>query len=271
MSSARDRLKHAVGPAARRQRSQQAVRAVTGRLGIEVRRAGRGRRHEMGEVLAHLTELGHAPRTIVDVGVGHGTPQLYAAFPDAHLVLVEPLEPEFGGAIERILAERPGHWARGAAGAAPGRTTIEVHPAAVLSSTRSVGGVPREVDVVTVDDAVAASGAPAGPLLLKVDVEGGELDVLDGAEQTLARAEVVLLEVALFRFADGVPLLHEVLSAMAARGWVTHDVYDGGLRPLDGQLGRIDVAFVREDGPFRRDHRYATERQLAELQRAWGY
>ena len=40
---------------------------------------------------------------------------------------------------------------------------------------------------------------------------------------------------------------------------------------LDGQLGRIDVAFVREDGPFRQDHRYATEDQLRALQRAWGY
>ncbi len=256
-------------PATRRHYTQKAVRAVTGRLNIEVRRAGRGRRHTMEGVLAHLRGLGLQPATVVDVGVAHGTPALYDAFPDAHLVLIEPLVPEYADSINAVLAARPGQWIQAAAGPQPGEMTIEVHTAPVLSSSKGVGGQPRTVPVTTVDAAVAS--APAGPVVLKVDVEGAELEAIAGAADTLARAELVLLEVALFEFSPGVPVFHEVIGAMAERGWVVHDVYDGGLRPLDGSLGRVDVAFVRRDGRFWSDQRFATPEQLAALTASWGY
>ena len=37
-----------------------------------------------------LKEMGFEPRTIFDIGVAAGTPDLYAAFPNAHFVLVDP-------------------------------------------------------------------------------------------------------------------------------------------------------------------------------------
>lgn len=225
----------------------------------------------MADVLKHLKGLGHAPKVIVDVGVGHGTPALYGSFPDAYLLLVEPLVGEFEHHVAEVLERRSGQWVQAAAAGECGTTMIEVHTATVLSSTRSVGGVPREVPVTTIDDALAHVDVPDGPLILKIDVEGAELDVIAGAAAALERAEVVLLEIALFEFALGTPLFHEVIATMADAGWVTHDFYDGGLRPLDSSLGRIDVAFVRRDGPFHADHRYATEEQLERLYTSWGY
>ena len=59
--------------------------------GVELRRRGTGVRRTAEEVLAHVAATGLRPGTIVDVGVAYGTPELYAAFPDARLLLVETL------------------------------------------------------------------------------------------------------------------------------------------------------------------------------------
>lgn len=57
----------------------------------------------------------------------------------------------------------------------------------------------------------------------------------------------------------------------ARRGLVALRHLPGDIRPLDGALAQLDVAFARDDGPLRADHRYATDAQLDELYRSWGY
>src|SRR5262245_29527019 len=58
------------------------------------------------QCLAYAKSRGLAPRTVFDVGVGHGTPWLYNAFTDAKLVLFEPLS-VFDAELE-ALARRHG-------------------------------------------------------------------------------------------------------------------------------------------------------------------
>jgi hypothetical protein len=43
---------------------------------------------------------------------------------------------------------------------------------------------------------------------------------------------------------------------MRERGFVAYDIFGGHTRPLDGALGQIDMAFVRESGRFRTHHAY---------------
>ena len=52
--------------------------------------------------LHQLQRLGFHPQTVIDVGVGFGTPVLYQAFPAAYHVLVEPLR-EFEPQLKTIL------------------------------------------------------------------------------------------------------------------------------------------------------------------------
>jgi FkbM family methyltransferase len=228
------------------------------------------------EVLAHAAERGLRPSTVVDVGVAYGTPELYDAFPDARLVLIEPLE-EYAEALALIARGRDAEVVRAAAGPEPGTTTINVHRAPALSSTlgawRGAGAsdaAAREVPVVRVDDVVAERSL-AAPYVLKVDVEGAELRVLDGAPRVLEAAELVLLEVSLFELLPGAPLLHDVVAYMRERGFVVYELYGGHVRPLDGALAMINLAFVQVDGRFRREQGYATPEQFEELLSGWGY
>jgi hypothetical protein len=102
-------------------------------------------------------------------------------------------------------------------------------------------------------------------------VEGAELEVLRGAQRLLAETEVVLLELSLFAFNETNPQMADVICAMQRWGFVPYDIYGGHLRKLDGALAQIDMAFVREDGRFRRQHAYATPEQAQALYASWGF
>jgi FkbM family methyltransferase len=225
--------------------------------------------------LAHHCRLGLTPATIIDVGVGPGTPELYYAFPDAKLVLVEPLE-EWRGHLEQLQRERLTEVVTAAAGSNAGSVEIVVHrvPAcsSMLGTRRGDGAEPvrRAVPMVRLDDLAQERGL-AGPFVIKVDVEGAELEVLAGALNVLQESELVLLEVSLFELVAGAPQFHDVVSWMHDHGFVVADFYNGHNRPLDGALAQLDVAFVQLDGRFRREHAYATPAQADAIYRSWGF
>jgi FkbM family methyltransferase len=250
------------------------VHRLLDRLGLEVRRRG-GVRRTGREVLAHVTRLGFRPAAVFDVGVAWGTPELYEAFPDARHVLVEPLA-EYELGIREIEQRYRAEWVRAAAGAKPGTQPMFVHRTWLMSSM--LGGwkghdsadvVTREVPVVRLDD-VRDERALDGPFVVKIDVEGGELRVLDGAERVLADTELVLLEVNLFRFLPDAPDFGDVVAYMKERGFVVYDFYGGHLRLLDGALAMMNVAFVKESGRFRRDESFSTPAQAHEMFEGWG-
>ena len=257
-------------------RAKNAVKRLADRAGLEVRRRGSGVRRTPEEVLAHVKKLGFEPATVVDVGVAYGTPELYEAFPDACFLLVDPLE-EYAEAIGQVTERlRDAEWVRAAAGPEPGEIEINVNRAPALSSTlghwkgQDDGGVARKVPVVRIDDLVAERSLPA-PYLVKVDVEGAELRVLEGATKVLEQTELVLLEVNLFEFLPGQPQLHDVVAFMKERGFVTYDFYGGHVRLLDDALAMTNMAFVREDGRFRRSHDFATDEQARAMYEGWGF
>jgi FkbM family methyltransferase len=254
-----------------------AARSALRAGGLEVTRSGGGSgpRRTLPAVLAHLRGLGVAPATVVDVGVAAGTPELYDAFPGTPLLLVEPLA-EHEAHLQAIVAARPrSSYALAAAGPEPGELEIAVHRVLACSSVlgdRDPGGEPaqrRVVPVVTIDDLVRERGL-RGPFVVKVDVEGAELQVLAGAAETLAQTDVVLLEVSFFQLVAGGAEVADVIAWMRDARFSLYDIYHGHLRPLDGALAQVDMAFVRSDGPLRADHRYATPEQADALYRRWG-
>lgn len=216
--------------------------------------------------------MGFAPGTVIDVGAAFGsfTRECHAVFPDAEYLLIEPLE-EYRPPLNRLTrAISKAHYCIAAAAAQPGTMELNVHPDLVgsslyreVESATDVNGIPRTVSVVTIDSTVNERGA-VGPYLIKLDVQGAELDVLRGAEQALADCEFVVLEVSFFKFFHGGPECADVLAYMRGLGFVPYDIVGLQYRPLDQALSQADVAFVKEDGRFRRHHYYATPAQRAE-------
>jgi len=217
----------------------------------------------MEDVLAHVKKIGFYPKTIIDVGVARGTHELYESFPDAFFVLVEPLE-EFEESLKSILRKYRGIYEIVAASSCSGEIEINIHPEHLAGSTllkeemgKEADGFQRIVRKTRIEDLIKRNYLK-GPFILKVDVQGAELDVLNGIDESLNEIELILLEVSFFKFLKDGPQFHDVVGYLKNRGFVAYDIYGGALRPLDNALGQIDLAFVKENGLFRKNHIYAT-------------
>ena len=84
------------------------------------------------------------------------------------------------------------------------------------------------------------------PNLLKLDLQGGELDALSGAVGHLKQFEVIVMEVSLLRIGD-VPIFADVEREMGPSGYRVYDVLPQYHRPRDGALWQMDVFYVRTD------------------------
>jgi len=251
-------------------------------LGIEVRRAARTptdtlsvKRDSLEGLLSQVQKLGFSPATVIDVGAASGTfsNQCHQVFPKATYLLIEPLQ-EFLSPLKRLLKTIPqAHCENAAASSYEGSIRLNVHHDLVGSSLYNeveegtdINGRPREVRTVTVDGIVARREARP-PYLIKIDVQGAELDVLRGAENALKHTEYILLEVSLFQFFKNGPSFSDVVAYMKGKGFVPYDLYELQYRPLDAALAQVDIAFVREAGDFRKTHAYAKPEQRAEQNR----
>ena len=75
-------------------------------------------------------------------------------------------------------------------------------------------------------DSLVADHRFGSPDLLKLDVQGYELEVLKGATAVLASQPLVLLEVSLLEYNSGAPLAHDVVAWLAARQYRIVEVFD---------------------------------------------
>jgi FkbM family methyltransferase len=114
---------------------------------------------------------------------------------------------------------------------------------------------PTKVVMRTLDELIAAYRAshPGGASrvnLLKLDVQGYELQALKGAREILKDVEVILLETSVLQYNAGSPLTGEVLSALDELGFQVLDVLElhhGGPQNL---LMQIDFSFIRKGSPL---------------------
>ena len=238
------------------------IRGAARRAGYEVARPA-------PDFLHRLRRVDLAPASVLDVGaaLGDWTRVCAKTFPTARYVLIEPLT-EFAPALADAVRGLDAAVVHAAAAATPGERTFNVHRDLVGSSLLGeregggVDGVPRTVPATTIDAVVAEHGLEP-PFLVKLDVQGAELDVLSGASKTLERAVAFLAEASFFDFFFGGATFDRLIAAAAERGFVVYDIPSLARRPVDGALAQGDFVFVPRVSPLRAFHGFASPTQRA--------
>ncbi len=235
-------------------------------MGLNLTRLPGNRFDAMPDVLRRLAREGFDPTRIVDVGANRGQWATTASAVFAHtpLHLIEPQEAcradlaAFAarrGATEvhATFVTRRGVGHVQVVGGESGSTGAHVIDTATTGRT---DGQPMPAS--TLDALLAARLSGADRVLMKLDVEGHELDVLDGASAVLPHVEVIVSEVAFYDIErTGHPTFTDVSAALAAAGFVLYDVAGLASRNRDGRLRVGDVLFVRRGSPLIADDGWA--------------
>lgn len=184
-------------------------------------------------------------RTVIDGGANIGQFARAAAetWPDARVVSFEPL-PDVAETLRRNVGGRV-EVVEAALGATSGTTTFFRTDYTLASSVLrpdDLSAMPLTVRLTTLDEALASLPMER-PLLLKLDLQGYELEALRGGNHVLGLADAVLLETPFRSSYDGEPLFREILAFMEDAGLIF-------LRPLDvwddgHEIRQMDALFVR--------------------------
>jgi FkbM family methyltransferase len=239
---------------------KHASKVLTTRLGYDVQRRDSLLRPagDMPFLLDRLKQLGFRPQWVLDVGANKAewSRTAKSVFPDAHCFLIEP-QIEMQPQIEKFCQEFPGsQWVLAGAGSEPGELSLTVWDDLAGSSflpSDQTATQRRTVQIVTIDQLIQDQKLPI-PELVKLDIQGFELEALKGATQLFGCTEVLILEVALFPFLPGQPLFEDVIRFMSDRDYVVYDFPGFLRRPYDRALGQCDVCFVRRQSDFRANH-----------------
>ena len=106
-------------------------------------------------------------------------------------------------------------------------------------------------------DTILVQHADFQPDLVKLDIQGFELEALMGASKLFGTTELFIIETSLFSFINGSPITREVISFMADRSYEIYDITEFLRRPYDAALGSVDIAFVKGHGLLRSSNRWA--------------
>ena len=100
----------------------------------------------------------------------------------------------------------------------------------------------RRITTITIDEFFKLNNLPT-PDLIKLDVQGSELDVLRGAIRTIIRCKIVILELPVIPYNLGAPSFTEVTSHMISRGFVPFYLCE--VHKVGEVLVQVDIAFLK--------------------------
>lgn len=207
--------------------------------GLTVANYRRGLRYGVAASIEHdAISLPREFDLVLDAGANRGQFALWAKhqFPKARILCFEPLR-----SAQRTLSllsqadPRIEVFPRALSNFV-GEATLHVSSAADSSSLLPIG--PRqaaefpgtqEASIETVSatrlDEVLEPHDLEGMVLLKVDVQGGELALLQGAEESLAKIDFVLIEASFVELYAGQPTANDVWQFLAQRGFACRGVW----------------------------------------------
>jgi FkbM family methyltransferase len=204
--------------------------------------------------MRHLAAAGYRPDCIIDIGAYIGAWSAMAAsiFPGRPILMVDGNPARRPDLDARVASLGVGAVGEIALLGADAGTTVPFYEIGTGSSVyRELTNLDKQVHELPLhrlDDVADSFFAHVGrrptDVLMKVDVQGYELEVLTGAPRLLEHVGALVLELSLIPYNEGAPLAHDVIRWLDEHGFVIYDICDLHRRGTDGALFQMDFVFV---------------------------
>ena len=202
-----------------------------------------------------MRRLGFSPTFILDIGAykGEWSTMVRPIFPKAEVLMLEAQEERIpdleatknllGGTIDYRISLLGAEYRD--------EVVFNKYPNAptgnsVLAGWKNGNKFQVKCKMRTVDDILSEAGK-SSPDLIKLDVQGYEIEVLKGARNSMKTAGAILMEVSLIDMYESNPLLHDVTEFMNQAGFIAYDFCSLMRRPLDKALAQVDIIFVPKE------------------------
>jgi FkbM family methyltransferase len=237
------------------------IKSILRHTPYRVIRACDGNRFQaIEESLVSLAKRGFKPRRIIDGGanVGDFAKLAAAMFPAATVHLVEP-QPACRDALARLAQDNRFRLHAVALGADDAFIDFAIDPAGVTTGAHvlpdvesSFGAGHVRARAARLDSLLAAEIVPEDRCLLKLDLQGWELEALKGADGILDRIEVILCEVSFYAQAYE-PSIEALVHFLDERDFSLYDIAALAARRRDNRARQGDFLFARRDSPLMSD------------------
>lgn len=205
-----------------------------------------------------LKKIIEKPDLIIDIGVADGTPDLWDTFKlkDNDYLLIEA-NPKYFEALEKIEENNRERviLEKGFCGEKSETIKFNLNKSGYSSSKYTSYGRTGEISVKCekLDDTITKHNfTDKRNIFLKIDVEGAELDVLKGAENTLKNCSVVIMETWINVPKSKSPATFaKLIEFMDRHNFVVFDFFSG-CNHKNGVLAHLDTVFVKNDSIYRK-------------------
>lgn len=247
---------------------KQTLKTTLHKLGFDIVRikqnSAQNSTPDMHSFLYDISRLGFDCEYVLDLGAHEGwfTKVAMDIYPNAHYTLFEPL-PQMKEKLEKVCQENPKcQYLPLAISNQTGKTYITNYSnLSGASIKRSLDKKLQQekkqilIDTDTIDNLVLNQKVQV-PNLVKMDIEGSELDALQEATSILGKTEVFIIETALYNFGEYRPDFYDIVEFMRSKEYYVYDVVGYHRRPYDGSLGMLDIVFVKDKGTLRSNHKW---------------
>ncbi len=223
------------------------IAAILRPTGWKLHRLSKTTRSTMIEGLKSLPSYEIQISTVLDVGASNGcwSKECMNVFPEASYVLFEP-QPVHSVELDNFSksCRQTVIPVKKAVGASEGQTYFDASDpfGGALAPKESDNTI--KVDLTTIDATISQLQVE-GPYLLKLDTHGFEKSILDGASNTLDKAEILVIEAYNFRITDEALLFWELCAYLSDRGFRPIDLVDVMHRQYDDSLWQMDLFFIK--------------------------
>lgn len=175
------------------------------------------------------------------------------------IISFEPLKDAFSLLQKKAARDQAWEICNYAFGSEEGRATINVSgnsdsssllnmlPDHVSSEPESRYVRQEEIQIKRLDSVYSNFCSQQSKVMLKIDVQGFEKPVLEGAGECLHSVGVIQLEMSLVPLYEQQPLFTEMIDYLADKGFQLYSLENGFANAHTGQLLQVDGIFVKRE------------------------